>query len=99
MEIYYESGDHFLIGAKEVGPGWTTPEMYFKSLLGHFGMARDTKTGWTNHLPVSPSLLELTIGQPRLPVPTRWRSSAQQRFGRKTQTSSKTGEYFVKNQD
>ena len=63
MEIYYESGDHFLIGAKEVGPGWTTPEMYFKSLLGHFGMARDTKTGWTNHLPTSPSLLELTIGQ------------------------------------
>ena len=86
MEICYESGDHPFIGAKEVGPGWTTPEMYFKSLLGHSGMARDTKTGWTNHLSTPPSLLELTIGQQRLPAPTRWLNGAQQRSGRKTYT-------------
>ena len=35
--------------------------MFFKSLLEHFGMSRDTKTGWTDNLPAPPSLHDVGI--------------------------------------
>ena len=49
-------------------------------------MTRDTKTGWTNHLPASPSRLDILMDvaiSERLPEMVRW---SQLRFGRNLQS-------------